>query len=131
MNNLEKVIFLHLRQYQYARDESSEILATYGQMTELENQEYNKLNREMHRIWNYINSKPVLNVRPDDGVTTVQLYHEKITPVSEIILRVSNDYGLTLKETITKKYKEAIIAVFGEDYFNANFTGISEIEDED
>lgn len=129
MNRLEKAVFLKMRQYQFTTDESSEVLATYGQMTNEEKEEFYKLSREIHSILNYINSQPILNVRPDDGVTTVQAYHEQIKPVSEIILKVVYEFGLNLTNTITKKAKDAIIAFFGIDYYNTNYGDITVIDD--
>lgn len=129
MNNIEKALFLHIRQYQYSVSENSEILSAYREMTNEEKEEYYKLSRELHDIWNYINSQPILNVRPDDGVTTVQAYHEKIHPVSDVVLKVINDFGFTLKQTMTKKEKVAIIAILGQDYFDAKYGDIEIIED--
>jgi hypothetical protein len=129
MNKIEKILFLHIRQYQYSVSEESEINAVYREMTEEEKNEYAKLWNELHEIWNYINSPPVLNVRADDGVKTVQAYHEKVNPVNDVILKVINDFDFTLKETMTKKQKAAMIAILGESYFNEKYRDVQIIDD--
>ncbi len=131
MNNLEKALFLKIRQYQFTTSEDLEIATTYRSMNKEEKEEYIKLNRELHNIWNHINSQPILNVHPNDGVKTVQDYHEKINPVSSVILKIINDFNFTLKKTITKKEKEAIIAMLGKEYFNEKYSDINVIDDLD
>jgi|GEM_PF-2762502 hypothetical protein len=129
MENIEKLLFLHIRQYQFSANEESEILATYRKMTDVEKNTYHKLQHELHKIYSYINSAPKLNVRPNDGVQTVEAYNEKIHPVSDIILKVVFDFNFTLKKTMTKKVKASIITLLGEDYFNKKFSGIEIIDD--
>ncbi len=129
MENIEKALFLKVRQYQYSISEDLEIAKTFSEMNEVQRGEYVNLSRELHNIWNYINSDPVLNSRPDDGVTSVQAYHEKINPVSDVILKVINEFNFTLKNTMTKKEKEAIIAILGENYFNEKYSDIDIIDD--
>lgn len=129
MNNIEKALFLDMRQYQYSVSEESEILSAYRVMTEDEKNEYHRLSRELHEIWNYINAPVVLNVHPDDGVKTVKAFHEKIRPVSDVILKVADDFGFSLKKTMTKKEKAAMIAILGENYFNQKFGDVEIIDD--
>ena len=131
MNKIEKAIFLHLRQYQYTTDENSEITSTYSNMSADEKKEYGNLSRELHTIYNHINSKPVLNVKADDGVNSIQTYHEKYGPVSDTILKIVNDFGFTLRDSVTKKQKEAIIAILGEEYYQSNYGDKPVIEDLD
>lgn len=129
MVNIEKLLFLHIRQFQFLVSEESEILATYKKLTDSEKDTYVKLLHELQKIYNYINSTPKLNIRPDDGVHTVEAYHEKIHPVSDIILKTFADFNFTLKKTMTKKLKASIIALFGEKYFNEKYSGIEIIDD--
>lgn len=129
MENIEKALFLNVRQLQYLTSEDLEIATTFSKMTDVQKDEYVKLNRELRNIWNYINIAPILNVRPDDGVNTIQAYHEKINPVSDIILKVINDFNFTLKKNMTKKEKEAIITILGEGYFNEKYSDIDIIDD--
>ena len=129
MENIEKALFLKVRQYQYSTSEDLEIAKTFSEMNEVQKGEYVKLSRELHNIWNYINSAPLLNSRPDDWVTAVQAYHAKINPVSDVILKVISDFNFTLKNTMTKKEKEAIIAILGENYFNEKYSDINIVDD--
>lgn len=129
MNKIEKTIFLHIRQYQLGPEDQAEITSTYGQMSPEEKKQYGELSRELHRIWNHINGPDILNATPTNRVKTFQDYHSKVSPISPIILKVLEDFDLTLKDTITQSEKDAIIAILGQGYFDTNMGHLDVIED--
>lgn len=121
MNILEKFVFLELTNKQFGKYPNSEYLGIYKNLTEKEKKEYGLIFREIHDVWNRINGQKIEGFE-NSKVNSIQEYHENISPLSDIIIQVSSDFGITLKNEISDKLKKSIIKIFGEDYFNNNFS---------
>ena len=92
----------------------SEYYKNVAELSEKEEELSVKIGSEIHRIYNYINSnfaeKPIVN--------SIQEYDEIVSPVSEIILKVSSDFGLTLKGEVSEEFKKGILNILGKDYLD-------------
>lgn len=114
MNSLEKFIFLQLTWKQFGNMNQSEYYKNVAELSEKEEELSVKIGSEIHRIYNYINSnfaeKPIVN--------SIQEYDEIVSPVSEIILKVSSDFGLTLKGEVSEEFKKGILNILGKDYLD-------------
>jgi hypothetical protein len=117
MKNLDKIVFLQMTCKQFSKmpSETADYFNIYKSLTKVEEEEFIKLSKEIHSVWSFINS------RTNDHVKSVQDYNDKVTPVNSKILQLAKDFNLTLKDDITSETKDAIIAVFGIDYFISNF----------
>ena len=121
MNNFEKILFLDFTNKQFSKQPNSEYYATYQLLSETEKQELGELSRELHEIWTYINSKPVLNVIDNRGINSIEDYHANIRHVNPKLMRMAVEFSLTLRNEMSDKTKDAIIKLFGVDYFRNNF----------
>jgi hypothetical protein len=117
-SNLEKLLFLEMTWKQFGKLDKSEYYKTFNELNEEESKLSVKLLNELHEIYNYV------NVRFADRIN-VDSIHELVSPVSDIILKVSSDFNLTLKGEISQEFKNAMLKVFGKQKLNdflSNFT---------
>ena len=73
-----------------------------------------KIGNEIHQIYNFINSKS----EGRKNVNSIIEFHEEISPVSNVILKVSEDFGLTLKGEVSDEFKKAVLKIFGKSYLD-------------
>lgn len=121
MDNFEKILFLDFTNKQFSKQPNSEYYATYQLLSENEKQELGELSRELHDIWTYVNSKPVQNVIYNSGVNSVQDYNNNLRKVHPKIILIAEEFSLTLRYEMSDRTKDAIIKLFGIDYFKNNF----------
>lgn len=121
MNNLEKMLFLEMTNIQFRESPNSVYYSSYKALSQKEKEQFTELYRELHNIWNYINSKPVLNVIDNRGIDSVADYNEKVAKVDRMILQVSRDFELAMKNEMNEELKNAIISFFGIDFYNQRF----------
>lgn len=114
MNNLEKFVFIEMTWKQFGKLDSREYYKTLDLLTEEEESLSIKISSELHEIYNYINS----NFSKKEIVHSIKEYNEKISPVSEIILKVSSDFGISLKGEISEVFKNTILKTLGKDFLN-------------
>lgn len=115
--NLEKIVFLQMRNKQFAKFPNREYDDTLKKLSENEETIFNRiLCQEIHQIWSYLNCRQI-NYKGKPVVHTVHEYDKFIKPVSEIILKVSAKYSLTLKDEVSAEFKSTLKLLFGEDYY--------------
>ena len=117
MNNLEKIVFLEMTNKQLTKFPNKEYYATIDLLTEEEDEQFTTLGNEIHRIWNYLNTKKSRK-RDNFEVTSIQDYNEKINPVNDIILKVSSEFGITLKDGVSSELKSAILNILGKEFLD-------------
>ena len=118
MDYLEKILFIELTCQQLGIPDTNhpEFFSTWDNLCENEKKIYAKLTNEIHQIWTYINMPIMIDIKKK--VNSVFEYNEFIQPVDKKILSVCNDFGISLKEELTDKFKETVKAVLGKDYFH-------------
>jgi type III secretory pathway component EscV len=118
MNAFEKIVFLEMTNKQFSKLPNSEYYVTLKKLTEEETDIIDlKISKEIHEIWTWINTKQRKGIHKIE-INSVEEYNELITPVNEIILRVSSEFGITLKRELSEKLKNAIKNILGEDYLD-------------
>lgn len=116
MNNFEKIVLMEMCNKQFTKFPNKEYYDTLEKLSESEKIKFHNLSNEIHDIWNKING-----VSPDGShlnVNSMEEYDEKINPISKIILQVSKDFEITLKDEPSEKYRETIIRLFGKGYLD-------------
>ena len=113
-NNLEKLLFLEMTWKQFGKLNESEYYKTIKELNEEESKLSVKLSNELHEIYNHINVRFADRINVD----SIHEYNELVSPVSEIILKVSSDFNLTLKGEISQEFKSAMLKIFGKDYLD-------------
>lgn len=118
MNHLEKIIFLELTNKQFAISQNSEYYKTY----ELLNQEEKDLidyeiSNQIHDIWTRINTKQT-DITNKYNINSIEEYHSQISPINKYILKVCNDFDITLKRELSDKFKKAVAELLGKDFLN-------------
>ena len=113
-NNLEKLLFLEMTWKQFGKLNESEYYKTIKELNEEESKLSVKLSNELHEIYNHINVRFADRINVD----SIHQYDEFVSPVSEIILKVSSDFNLTLKGEISQEFKNAMLKIFGKDYLD-------------
>jgi hypothetical protein len=93
----EKLIFLDLTNLQFGQLPNSEYLDSYCLLTEHEKTELGILAGKIHDYFNLINCDIILNVHEIE-INSVQECQEMFGNVDPDILRIANDFGLTLKQ---------------------------------
>ena len=121
MNNIEKLVFLEMTNKQFTKFPNSEYLNTYKNLSETKRTEFHILSEEVHQIWNKINSTNFEDIE-NYSINSIEEFNERIRPVSDIILKISSDFDLTLKNEISEKFKERVIKLFGKDFFDNLFS---------
>lgn len=121
MNQLEKLIFLEVTNKQINKLPNSSYFEAYRELNQSERKVFAEYVREIHEIWNFINSKPVLNALDNEGVNTIFDYNEFVSPVSNQILQVCTDFELTLKNEISSEFKQNIIKILGIEFYKKHF----------
>jgi hypothetical protein len=121
MDKLEKLVFLEMTNKQFSKNPSQDFFKTYKTLTERESDIYTELYNEIHRIWNYINAN--INNTTMAKVKSIEDYHTLAEPVSDLILKISQDFNITLKNEITlsQDLKQRIITIMGQRFFDENF----------
>jgi hypothetical protein len=120
-NNLEKLLFLEMTRKQFGELNESEYYKTINELNEEESKLSVKLLNELHEIYNYVNVRFADRI----NVNSINEYNELVFPVSDIILKVSSDFNLTLKGEISQEFKNAMLKIFGKQKLNdflSNFT---------
>ncbi|NHM04879.1 hypothetical protein [Flavobacterium celericrescens] len=112
MDYFEKFVFLELTWKQFARLDRSEYYSTISSLSEEEDELSIKISREIHNIYNVINSK----VEGGKNVNSIIEYHQEVSSVSDVILKVSQDFDLSLKREVSDKFKKAVLNFFGKNY---------------
>ena len=113
-NNLEKLLFLEMTWKQFGKLNESEYYKTIKELNEEESKLAGKLRNELHEIYNHINVRFANRINVD----SIHQYDEFVSPVSEIILKVSSDFNLTLKGEISQEFKNAMLKILGKDYLD-------------
>ncbi len=120
-SNLEKLLFLEMIWKQFGKLNESEYYKTINELNEEELKLSVKLRNELHEIYNYVN----VGFADRINVNSIYEYNELVFPVSDIILKVSSDFNLTLKGEISQEFKNAMLKIFGKQKLNdflSNFT---------
>ena len=125
MDNFEKIIFLLLTKEQFEVSiYDSEFTSLFDSFAESDQQRIVKLSQEIRRISGNINRNPNTSPSiPYNKIETIEEYHENVEPVSSIILKVADDFGISLVKEPDEKFKESVIAVFGKEYYDRLFGG--------
>ena len=119
MNTFEKIVFLEMTNKQFAKLPNSEYFETYKILTEEEKDIIDlKISKEIHEIWTWINTKQRKEIYKAE-INSIEEYNELITPVNKTILSVSSEFGITLKNEITDKFKNAVKNKLGKDYLDS------------
>ena len=113
-SNLEKLLFLEMTWKQFGKLNESEYYKTINELNEEELKLSVKLRNELHEIYNYVNVRFADRINVD----SIQEYNELVSPVSDIILKVSSDFNLTLKGQISQEFKNAMLKILGKDYLD-------------
>jgi len=113
-NNLEKLLFLEMTWKQFGKLNESEYYETIKRLNDEESKQSVKLRNELHEIYNHVN----LRFSDRINVNSIYEYNELVSPVSDIILKVSSDFNLTLKGEISQEFKNAMLKKFGKDYLD-------------
>lgn len=113
-NNLEKFLFLEMTWKQFGKRNESEYYKTVQLLNEEEVELSTKLSSELHDIYNRVN----VTFSDRINVDSILDYNENVAPVSDIILKVSSDFGLTLKGEVSDEFKKAIKTILGQDYLD-------------
>lgn len=121
MNNLEKLLFLEFTNKQYSKFPNKEYFDVYNILSEIEKSEFTMLARELHEIWNYINSPSLKNVIDNSDFKSIKDYSNKFGNVNEKILQIADDFDISLETKMDEKFKNKIISLFGKEYFENNF----------
>jgi len=125
MEKLEKLVFLEITNKQFGKFPNSEYFKTFNELSQEVKDEFGlKISKEIHDIWTRINIKQREGI-DKYSINSIDDYIEYISPVNEIILKVMNDYGLTLKNEITEEFKNAVKKILGEDYLRKFLDGIN------
>lgn len=124
--NIDKEIVLNELKIKHNLISASELknhLAQFDLLSEQKQEELLNHINEIHLIYNRINSNSIEKRFSNDvmGIQSIKEYHQKIKPVSNIILDVSEEYNIDLKIKHSQKFNSACIAIFGEDYFQSRF----------
>jgi hypothetical protein len=117
MNRLEKILFLEITNKQFSRFPDREYMVAYNTLTEAEKAEFVSLSNEIHKIYNYINSGLVAGAKTISA-KSISEYDENINPINPKILIVVSDFDLTLKPELSQKTKDALLALFGQNYLD-------------
>jgi hypothetical protein len=121
-NNLEKFLFLQMTWKQFGKLNEREYYKTIELLNEEEKEISIKLGDELHKIYNYLN----FNFTDRPNVNSIQEYDEIVSPVSEKILKVSSDFGLTLKGEVSENLKRAILNILGKDYLDEFLNSVNQ-----
>lgn len=113
-SNLEKLLFLEMTWKQFGKLNESEYYKTINELNEEESKLSVKLRNELHEIYNYVNVRFADRINVD----SIHEYNELVSPVSDIILKVSSDFNLTLKGEISQEFKNAMLKILGKDYLD-------------
>lgn len=122
MNQFEKLIFLEITNKQFGSLPNKEYYETFKSLNEEEEKKFVQLSREIHDIWNYINSPIIAGIKGKEA-KSIQEY-SAFFPVSPIVIQICNDFSLDLKKEKTIKFRNAVINIFGQDYFDKHFGNI-------
>ena len=117
MDYFEKIVFLEMTNKQFSKLLEQEYFKTYNLLTQEEQVIFSKISAEIHQIWNYINTNQIVGLEKLN-IETLEQYNEKVSPISDIILKVSLEFGITLEREISEKLKKSILCVFGKDYLD-------------
>ncbi|WP_456463065.1 hypothetical protein [Lutibacter sp.] len=116
INQLEKIVFLELTNKQFSKLPNSVYYETYENLKQKEKDLiYPEISNEIHQIWTCINTKK-LNDSENLRVKSINEYNDLIHPVSEIVLKVSTDYNITLKNELSEKFLKAIRETLGQGF---------------
>lgn len=117
MKNLEKLIFFEITNRQQGKVANTEHYNNLEALSDLEKDEFYKLEFEVHNIWNNLNGpKNILSKK----YISFEDYQNNII-VSPMIISIMNEFNLTLKEEISEKTKKTIIKLMGKDFYDQNF----------
>jgi len=117
--NLEKIVFLEITNKQLGKFPNNDYLNLYNTLNKLEKDKFHKLSRQIHELWNLINSKKIDGLSV--SINSFEEYHEKIEPIDIIILKVLYDFNLDLKNQVSEEFKNKVIQHFGKSFFDNNF----------
>ena len=113
-SNLEKLLFFEMTWKQFGKLNESEYYKTINELNEEESKLSVKLRNELHKIYNYVNVRFADRINVD----SIHEYNELVSPVSDIILKISSDFNLTLKGEISQEFKNAMLKILGKDYLD-------------
>ncbi|MCB0465580.1 MAG: hypothetical protein KDC78_07890 [Aequorivita sp.] len=124
MNTFEKIVFLEMTNKQFAKLPNSEYFELYKKLDENEKNHIDlNISNEIHEIWTWINTKQRKEIHKTK-INSIEEYNELIAPVSEIILSVSKEFGITLKNEVTEQFKNAVTSILGKDYLDQFMDGL-------
>lgn len=124
MNTFEKIVFLEMTNKQFAKLPNSEYFESYKKLDENEKDLIDlNISNEIHEIWTWINTKQRKEIHKAE-INSIEEYNELIAPVSEIILNVSKEFGITLKNEVTEQFKNAVTSILGKDYLDQFMDGL-------
>jgi hypothetical protein len=121
MNQLEKLIFLEITNKKFTKFPNSEYIKTHNLLLPEEQNKFSKYSQEIHQIWNYINSMPLKNIIDNKNVNSILDYNNLVASVSDLILKICNDFELSLKNEISPNFKENVIRKLGIDFYKKHF----------
>lgn len=99
---------------QFGKIDQREYYKTIELLSKEEEEMSINLSSEVHKIYTRVN----VNFTDRINVHSIQEYNDNVAPVSEIILKVSSDFGITLKGEISDEFKKAIQNILGQDYLD-------------
>ncbi len=121
INNLEKMIFLEMTNKAFSKLPDEEYYETYDKLSEAEKTRFFPLVNEIHEIWSHINMPADIKVFFERKANTILEYHNNVAPVDELILKISNDFNIDLKDVISPEFAEAIKRLLGITFYKKHF----------
>lgn len=118
MDKFEKIVFLEMTNKQFTKLPNSEYFETYKCLTEKEKDIIDlEISGEIHDIWSYINSPRRKGINNNE-INSISEYIKYVKPINPLIQKISSEFGITLKDEISEKFKKAIIETLGKDYLD-------------
>lgn len=114
------MVFLEMTNKEMTQLPNKDYFETYKLLSESEKEHFGSLSRQIHNIWTHLNTQSIPNVHKKLADIIVE-YNENVESIDPLILKCYNDYGITLKRTMSKKFTEAIIRFLGKDFYDKHF----------
>ena len=114
MTILEKLVYMQIKNKQLGQLPDSEYLNLYKGLTEKGKIEFGILYKELNQIFNRLNTDHEF-FGGRKAIHSVKEYDMEIVSVSEIIMKMVNQFGLTLKREITPEILNAHKSILGKD----------------
>ena len=121
MKKFEEVVFLLVTNTQFEKFPGKRYYELVNSLSKKEEERFQKIYSDITNIWNMVNGFHPKQERMVE-VNSIQEYHEKLKPLDEMILSVSEDFGLTLKRgEFSEKFRNSVISQLGKEFWDKTF----------